>query len=271
MRASSQAALTAASERFEPVLRDAGARAEEFGTQLYGLADTLRGSGSLRRALSDPSRDGEAKARLIGSLLEGKVAAEVLDLVSGMVRSRWSQESDLATAVEELGTTSILAAAQSQGTLLQVEEELFRTERLLASSRDLRAALADTEASAERRIALIGSLIGSRALPATQLLVNRQVSSPHRGTLGSALRSIGEIAARRREQRVATVTAASPLSQAQEARLAQILGRSYGGEVHVNVAIDPRVVGGLRVQIGDEIIDATMLSRLQDARRRFSG
>ena len=271
MRASSQAAVTAAGERFEPVLREAGERARDFGGQLYEVADTLRSSGSLRRALTDPSRDGEAKATLVASLFEGKVAAEVLDLVAGMVRSRWSEEDDLATGIEELGTTSLLAAAQAQGTLLRVEEELFLTERLLASSRELRAALADTESSSERRVALLQSLIGSRTLLETQLLIDRLVRTPQRRTLGSALRSVGELAAKRREQLVATVTAASPLSQAQEARLAQILQRSYGREVHVNVAIDPEVIGGMRVQIADEVIDATMLTRLQDARRRFAG
>lgn len=271
MQASSQAALTAAAERFEPVLREAGERAQTFGSELYQFADTLAGAGSLRRALTDPARDGEAKARLVSELIGQRASAEVVDLLAGMVRSRWSAEADLEEAVAELGTTAVLASAQAQDTLLQVEDELFRIERLLASNRELQAALTDPDASVERRLALLHELLASRTLPQTEQVVERLTAVGRAGTLRAGLRRVGELAAARRSQRVATVTAAAPLSQAQEQRLAQILSRSYGAEVHVNVALEPAVIGGLRVQIGDEVIDATMLSRLQDARRRFAG
>jgi len=270
MRASSQAALSAASERWEASLREAGERGREFGAQLFQVADALAGSGSLRRALTDPARTGDAKARLVGSLFDGKIAPEVVDLLAGMVRSRWSADEDLGLAVEELGTASVLAAAQSRDALLEVEEELFRTERLLASSRELRAALAEREIDPQRRAGLLDSLIAG-ASEETRLLVRRLVATPRAGSLGSALRHVGELAAARRDRLVANVTAAGPLTQAQEERLGRILERAYGQPVQVNVGVDPAVIGGMRIQVGAEVIDGTTLTRLQDARRRFAG
>lgn len=271
MRASSQAALRAASERWEVSLRGAGERGRELGSQLFEVADTLASSGSLRRALTDPARTGDAKARLVGALFDGKVAPEVVDLLAGMVRSRWSADEDLGDAVEELATASVLSAAQSRGVLLEVEEELFRTERLLASDRELRAALANREIAPERRAGLLDSLIAERVSAETRLIVRRLVTTARAGSLASALRRVGELAAARRDRVVANVTAASPLTQAQEARLAEILQRAYGSAVQVNVGIDPQVLGGMRIQVGSEVIDATTLTRLQDARRRFAG
>ena len=271
MRASSQAALDAASERWEVSLRESGDRGLGFGTELFQVADTLMSSGSLRRAMTDPARPGEDKAQLVGNLYGGKTASAVVDLLSGMVRSRWSADEDFGQAVEELGLASILASAQAAGRLLEVEEQLFRVERLLASDRELRSTLWNIEIDADRRAGLLDSLLADRAHEETRAIVRRLVAVPRAGSLSSALRRVGEIAAARRQRLVASVTAASPLTQAQEARLAQILSRSYGSDVQVNVGIDPQVLGGLRVQIGAEVIDATMLTRLQDARRRFTG
>ena len=271
MRASSQAALEAASERWEASLRETGERGRELGIELFETADILASSGSLRRALADPARPGEAKAQLVTALFGGKIAAEAVDLLAGMVRSRWSADEDLGHAVEDLGLLSVLASAQSGGRLLEVEEQLFRVERLLAGNRELRTTMWNTEIDPGRRADLLDSLLTDRAHLETRTIVRRLVSVPRGGSLSGALRRVGEIAAARRQRLVASVTAASPLTQAQEARLAQILTRAYGSEIHVNVGIDPQVLGGLRIQVGAEVIDGTMLTRLQDARRRFAG
>lgn len=271
MRASSQAALAAATERWEASLRDAGERGRELGSQLFEVADTLASSGSLRRALTDPARSGDDKARLVGALFDGKVDPLVVDLLGGMVRSRWSEEEDLGAAVDELGIISVLAAAQSRDALLEVEEELFRVERLLASSRELRSKLAERDIDPQRRADLLDSILADRSQEETRQLVRRVIQAPRAGSLSAALHYLGELAAARRDRLVANVTAASPLTQEQEARLARILERTYGRAVQVNVGVDPAVLGGMRIQVGAEVIDGTMLSRIQEARRRFTG
>jgi len=271
MRATSQSSLDAARSTFDPVLRQAGAGAQELGAQLFEVADLLSGNGSLRRSLTDPAREGGDKAELIGALLSGKVHADVLDLLSGLGRSRWSTDDDLRAAVEVLGTDAVLASAESDGVLLEVESQLFTLQRLLADNRQLRLALAEKDRAMADRIGLLTSLIGARVAAQTLQLAERALSSSHEPSLAAALTHLIEAAAERRKQLVATVTAARPLSQAQTDRLDGILERAYGRAVHINVAVDPSVVGGVRIQIGDEVVDSTMLTRLDEARRRLAG
>ncbi len=271
MRASSQSSLETARSTFDPVLRRSGAGAQTLGTELFSVADLLSDNGGLRRALTDPAREGADKAEVVTTLLQGKVSGEVLDLLAGMVRSRWSAGDDLRAAAEVLGTDAVLASAEADGVLLDVESQLFTLQRLLADNRPLRLALAEKDRSVADRTALLTSLIGTRVAPQTLQLAERALSSSHEPSLAAALTHLIEAAAERRQQLVATVTAARPLTQAQIDRLDAILERAYGRAVHINVAVDPSVVGGVRIQIGDEVVDATMLTRLDEARRRLAG
>lgn len=271
MRASSQAALTAAQERWEPVLREVGDRATTLGEQLFGVVDALDSSAALRRALTEPSRDGADKAALATAVLRGKVDQEVLDLLAGLVRERWSATEDLVDAVETLATGSVLAAAQRAGRLEEVEDETFRLVRVLGEQRDLRIALEDRHVEPERRARLAESVLSGKVGPETALLVTRAARVKRDRTLVSTLRRITEAAAERRRHLVASVTAAVPLTRAQVDRLQGYLSRRYDRPVQVHVGLDPAVVGGLRVQVGDDVIDGTLASRLADARRRIAG
>jgi F-type H+-transporting ATPase subunit delta len=79
------------------------------------------------------------------------------------------------------------------------------------------------------------------------------------------------IAADRKEQLIAVVRSAVELSAAQRNRLAAALSESYGHKMHLNIVLDPSVVGGISVQVGDELIDGTAASRLAEVRRKLAG
>lgn len=271
MRATSQASLSAASDRWEPVLRQAGASAAGYGGQLFAVVDALDNSAGLRRALTEPTRDGDDKAAVVAQLLGGKVDDAVVDLVSGMVRSRWSADNDLADSIDELATISYLAAAESKNELTSLEEDTFRLTRVLAENRDLRFALGDRDSRSDRRVALLTEVFGGKISEDALALVTRAVRSLRARSLTAALTRIGDLAAERRRQLVAVVTSAVPLSQAQQDRLAGILAGAYGRDVQLNIAVDPDVAGGFRIQVGDEVVDATITSRLDHARRRLAG
>jgi F-type H+-transporting ATPase subunit delta len=271
MRASSQAALERARERWEPVLRQAGERARTFGEQLFGVVDVLDSSAALRRALTEPSRSGEDKAGLTQDVLTRTVDAEVVDLVSGLVRERWSEPRDLADAVETLAVDSILAAAEQAGRLEQVEGETHRLERIIADQRELRYALTDSDTSGERRGELMEKVLTGKVAPETAALAVRAAAVPRGHTLPALLRSVADQAAKRRERLIASVTSAVPLTDAQIERLTRILEQQHGRAVQVHVALDPAVVGGMRIQVGDDVVDATLASRVADARRRLAG
>ena len=107
-------------------------------------------------------------------------------------------------------------------------------------------------------------------LPATTQLVKQALSGSYR-TVVAALEDYERTAAQVQGERVATVHVARALSAADEQRLASALTRQYGRPVHLNIVIDPAVLGGLRVEIGDDVIDGTVVSRLDDARRKIAG
>lgn len=271
MRATSQASLRAAADRWEPVLQQAGADAATYGEQLFAVVDALDSSAGLRRALTEPTRDGGDKSAVVTQILDGKVDGPVLDLVSGMVRDRWSADADLADAIDELAVTSYLASAEAKGELSRLEEDTFRLTRVLAENRDLRFSLGDRDATPQRREALLAGVFAGKVSEDTLALVTRAVRSLRERTLTAALSRISELAAHRRRQLVAVVTAAIPLTETQQNRLGELLARTYGREVQLNIAVDPAVQGGFRIQVGDEVVDATILSRLDQARRRLAG
>lgn len=271
MRGSSQASYEAVERGFEPTLRAAGQDASVLGAELFGVVDALDGSGSLRRALSDPSRAGEDKAALVADLLGGKVDARVVGVLQEVARTRWSSEADLLEAVERLAAEAVLASAEAQGALEQVEDELFRLGRVLIGERTLRQAMTDRRAQPEARSALVESVLGGKVHPVTLQLVQRAAAHPRGRTIAKSLGDLGDLAAQRRRLLVAEVTAATVLTAPQQDRLAEVLERAYGRPVSVNVAVDPTVLGGLRIQVGSEVVDSTLLSRLDDVRRRLAG
>lgn len=271
MRGTSAASLAAAQERFEPVLTAAGQDGLTLGEQLFAVVAALDSSAALRRGLADPSRPGDDKARLVAAVLADGFDERVVDLVSGVVRSRWSNDADLVDAVERLGLDAVLASAQARGALETVEDELFRVSRALLGQREARAALSDGDTDPARRQALVDALLAGKVDPVTQALAERATTALRGRRFVPTLGWFGEIAAERRKRLVASVTSGSLLTQPQEDRLGALLERAYGRPVQLNVTVDPAVIGGLRIQVGADVVDSTVLSRLADARRRLAG
>lgn len=271
MRATSHASFEDASAHWEAVLADAGEAGLELGEELYQVSDLLTDSPALTRALTDPSRDGESKAGLARDVLAGRSDDRVAELVQVLARGRWSAPRDLPHALEVLAVDSVLAAAQARDRLEAVEDELFRVNRLLAGERSLRLAMANKDLPLERRLGVVDAVFGERVLPETRVFVDRAVTTLRERSMTSAFRAIGGRAAERRHRLMATVTVASRPTDAQVRRLGDLLERAYGRPFKVNVGVDPSVLGGLRVTIGTEVLDATTLSRLAEARRRMAG
>ncbi|NUR41238.1 MAG: F0F1 ATP synthase subunit delta [Streptomyces sp.] len=271
MNGASREALAAARERLDALTDNTSVSARTLADELAAVTALLDREVSLRRVLTDPAQAGEAKADLARRLLGGQVGGETADLVSGMVRSRWSQSRDLVDALEELAVLADLTAAQQSGALDDVEDELFRFGRIVASNTELRAALTDRAATGSAKSELLRSLLGGRADAATERLVTRLVTAPRGRSLEAGLESLSKLAADRRNRLVAVVTSAVPLSDAQKQRLGAALGKLYGHPVHLNIDVDPEVLGGIRVQVGDEVINGSIADRIEDAGRRLAG
>ena len=271
MNGASREALAAARERLDALTDNTSVDAGRLADELAAVTALLDREVSLRRVLTDPAQAAEAKAELAQRLLGTQVSGPAADLVAGMVRSRWSQSRDLVDALEELADTADLTAAQKAGTLDDVEDELFRFGRIVFGSTELRAALTDRSASAEAKSGLLRRLLGGRANAVTERLVIRLVTAPRGRSLEAGLESLSKLAAERRERMVAVVTSAVPLSDRQKQRLGAALAKVYGRQMHLNLDVDPEVVGGIRVQVGDEVINGSIADRIEDAGRRLAG
>ncbi|MBC9729022.1 F0F1 ATP synthase subunit delta [Streptomyces sp. TRM68367] len=266
----SREALAAARERVDALTDSTSVDAGRLADELAAVTALLDREVSLRRVLTDPAQAGEAKAELVQRLLAGQVGGEATDLLSGMVRSRWSQSRDLVDALEELANIADFTAAQRSGTLDDVEDELFRFARIVSSSIGLRAALTDRKATTSAKSELLRSLLGGRAAVVTERLVTRLVTAPRGRSLEAGLESLSRLAAERRDRTVAVVTSAVPLSDPQKQRLGAALAKLYGRRMHLNLDVDPEVVGGIRVRVGDELINGSIADRIEDAGRRMA-
>ncbi|MGY5071536.1 F0F1 ATP synthase subunit delta [Streptomyces griseus] len=269
MNGASREALAAARERLDALTDNTSVDAAKLAEELAAVTALLHREVSLRRVLTDPSQGGQAKAELAGRLLSGQVGGEAVDLVSGMVRSRWSQSRDLVDSVEELANTADLTAAQQSGVLDDVEDELFRFTRIVGSDKELRSALTNRTASVANKGELLRSLLGGRTQPATERIVTRLVTQPRGRSLEAGFESLSKLAAERRNRMVAMVTSAVPLSDRQKQRLGAALAKIYDRQMHLNLDVDPAVLGGISVRVGDEVINGTIAERLAEATRRM--
>lgn len=242
-----------------------------IAADLYAVADLLVGQPRLRRTLGDPATDAAGRAQLIGSLVSGKVDAKAQRIVEAAARLRWSTPWDLTDALEDAGDTALFAAADKQRSLEQLEDDLFRLERILDAEGDVAALLDEFTVAADRRVALLDRLVEGKVHPITLALLRHTVASQRKRNIVVAIDNLLEKAAGRQNRSVARVVSAVPLTDAQQTRLAAALSAMYGREMSVRTALDPQVQGGLVVRVGDEVIDGSIATRFATARAALAG
>ena len=269
MQGPSRGALVAVTTQLQQLLAG-GLDAGRAASELFAVTDLLDGNASLRRALADPMRPDAAKTGLVDRLLGGRISSEIADLVRVAVTQRWSEERDLPSALDQLGVGSVFVAADRRGRADQVEEELFRFERTVSGNPALRDAFADRQRTGADKSGLVRTLLEGRVEPETLTLATRAAAHPRGLRYERALESYLQTAASVRGQLTATVTSAVELTPAQRERLVATLTRMYGRPVTLGAVVDPQVVGGIRVQVGDEVIDGTIARRIDEVRRNLA-
>jgi F-type H+-transporting ATPase subunit delta len=272
MEASSRAAMAVLRERQAELTRgSAGPALLSLADELFAVARLLDGQLTLRRALADPAGKPEERAGLVRRLFASKLSADAVTLLETMAEQRWSRPIDLVDATTAMATEAALDAADARGELEGVEDELFRFGRIIGGDRELGRILSDRKAPAEGKTALLDRLLSGKVSPVTEQLLRNVLTGPYAGSAEHAVERLSEVASRRRGQSVARVTSAVALTPEQEQRLTASLTRLYGRTVGLQVTVDPSVLGGLVVQVGDEVIDGSIAHRLEAASRRLAG
>jgi F-type H+-transporting ATPase subunit delta len=276
MEASSRAAMD--ESRAALAAQTQGAPSNRRGDTLLALADELfavahllEGQPSLRRAMSDASARPDDRGGLVRRLLGAQISPTALTVVEAVARQRWSRPLDLVEATETLAVEAALDAAEARAELDSVEDELFRFGRIIAGDDDLLRILGDRNAPREGKAALLDRLLTGKVSPVTERLVRNSLTSPNVHNAENVVERLSEVAARRRGMSVAHVTSAVALTAVQERRLAEVLERLYGRSIGLQVQVDPAVLGGLVIRVGDEIIDGSIAHRLEAAGRRLAG
>ena len=238
--------------------------------ELFALVDVLDHNGTLRRAVTDSSRDAAARQGIVNSVFDGKISSQAMAVLTNAVAQRWSEDSDLADALERAAVLAVIASAQSRGgvdALDEVLNELLTFVRTVDSNAQAQEALSDHQASKEAKKKLAVALGGPATTAEGVLLLERVGSNPRGLHAARAADEFAEIIVKRQNRYIARVTSAINLSQAQLERLGRALNAVYGRELKLDVSVDPAVLGGLRVQVGDEVIDGTVETRMSDLSR----
>lgn len=269
MRGSSRGASKAAQAAFDTAL--AQGTGVTLAEELFAVSAVVDGNASLRRALADPSRDASDKQGLARALFGGRVGETTTGLVAEVAAQRWSAERDLGDTIESLAVQTLLASAEREGRIDRVEDELFRFERIVAGDPALRDTLSSRNTDGDGKAALVRNLLEGKAAPETVRLAEQAVRVPRGRRLDRVMEAYLQLAAQRREELTALVTVAAPLTEQQSARLRSALEAHYRKSVNLQVVQDPAVMGGIRVQVGDEVVDGTVLRRLDEARRHVTG
>jgi F-type H+-transporting ATPase subunit delta len=256
--------------RPSPASRAAASQAETVGDELFSVLHLLDREHGLRRALADPSRPADEKGAIVVALLHGKISEPTEALVAATVRARWASSADMTDALEQLAMEAYAISAQEQGQLDDLEDELFRFSRVVSTEPELRAALSEPSVPDQPKRELLDNLLAGKVTSVTLRLITEVSLYPRGRSLVASLDTCTRIAAERRRRLIAVVRSATGLSAPQRRRLAEALEGIYGHEVYINVVLDPTVVGGLTVQVGDELIDGSVASRLGDLRRKLT-
>lgn len=270
LRSTSRESLRVLVSRFDELTANVDADGlTSLGDDLAAVAKLLKTEQVLGKHFAEPTEDGEAKANLAEALLSGKISDTALEVVKAAVAQRWSDETDLHDTVRHTARLALLVRAERNDETSEVEDQLFRFSRILDSESRLSALLSDYTTPVDGRIALLDRLLENQAGPTTRALLAQTVELLGGERAEEAVRELAELAVARRGEVVAHVNTAAELSDAQRTRLAEVLGRIYGRPASLQLHIDPDMLGGLTIAVGDEVIDGSLASRLASAENQL--
>ena len=236
-----------------------------LANDLGSVVKVLRREAVLARHVADPSGNSAPKVALTERVLSGKVSDAALDVLRTAVSQRWSSTSDLIHGIQHAARLALLVRAEREDQIEDVEDQLFRFSRILDSEPRLITLLSEYTAPLAGRISLVTSVLHGRASKTAADLLRQAIELLHGERADEAVRELASLAVSRRGEVVAHVRAAAELSEAQTTRLTELLTRIYSHPVSLQLDVNPALLGGLTIAVGDEVIDGSLASKLASA------
>jgi F-type H+-transporting ATPase subunit delta len=265
---SSRQSLVALRDALDGKLNGASATdCSAISADLFKVLDSLDSSIGLRRALTDPARDQSSKSALVSDLFAKSIGGAALALVASAVSLRWSSSGEFADAIEQIAVEGQAAAANVTNELDKVQREIFTFSQLLIENPGLRQALNTSSDSIAHKQELLKSIFSSKFSAYTLSLLNQTVSTRRSRNIERTVVAYSHAVTARRNRVNAHVRTSIALTEAQTKKLNDSLTKQIGQSVHLNIEIDPTVIGGIAIRFGDEVIDGTISSRLAEANR----
>ena len=252
-----------------PKLRDTREDAWRIGNELFTITKVLDDSIQLERALTDPSRPVADKVAVLKELLGDNAHPMTMEIMTDLVSRRWSRARDIANAVEDFGVDAMMYYADATDATLQVSIELSELHSALLNLPVVRAKLYDYQATSEARVKLFREVFSGKTLnKVTMRLAEHATCNLRRRRYLETIQWLINKFSRHMGESMVTVTTATPLKKEQIKRLVEVYSAKVGRQVHINSVVDPTVLGGMRIQVGDEVTDNTVVAQLQNVHRK---
>lgn len=243
-----------------------GKAALTTGEELLAAGRVIGDSAQLRSTLADPSFADSDKSKVVSRLF-GSTSAATRSVLDTVATSRWSSHDDLLAGIEELGVSAVAASVDGDTDLIA---ELFAFGAAVTSDPELELAVGSKLGDTTAKVALVDRLLVGKASAQTLAIVRHLVQQPRGRRIRALITEAAGIVARHGELSLATVTVAHELSDDQLARLAAGLQSRYG-RLRINQVVDPSLIGGLRVQVGDDVIDGSVSTKLSTLKLQLAG
>ena len=252
-----------------PKLRDTREDAWRIGNELFTVTKVLDDSIQLERALTDPSRPVADKVAVLKELLGDNAHPMTMEIMTDLVSRRWSRARDIANAVEDFGVDAMMYYADATDTTLQVSIELSELHSALLNLPVVRAKLYDYQATSEARVKLFREVFSGKTLnKVTMRLAEHATCNLRRRRYLETIQWLINKFSRHMGESMVTVTTATPLKKEQLKRLVEVYSAKVGRQVHINSVVDPTVLGGMRIQVVDEVTDNTVVAQLPNLHRK---
>ena len=272
MHAASRESMTELATTLDNTVAQSNAAVDgaQIGPELFDVVEVLDSNRDLRVALIDPAASSEKRADLADRVFGEKLNQASRSVLRSAVDKDWSNTRDFRNGLVQLGRRALFRAAEADDKLTTVESELFQLARVFEDAPQLEMLLADRQASADRRRQLLASVLYGKVTSITETLALQAISRAKQRPV-EACETLSREAAQLRGYEVAHVVTAGELSDTQRSTLADKLGRIYGHKMSIHGEVDPSILGGMVIRVGDERIDGSTSGKLEKLRRAFAG
>ena len=249
-------------------LQEQDEHALDIARQLLDVTAVLDDNTRLQRELTDPGRATDERVALVHTIFGGRVDDLSEQILCSLVRKRWSKTMHLVNSLEDIAVEAVFYAADAQGVTSQVSAELSRVHSALLNLPEVLSGLSDTRASWDARARLLNAVVRTDELhPLTKFLIDHVAHQPRRRRFLSALNWLTERIPDHEGDRVVTVITAVPLTEEQRSRIDSAYSKKLGTSVFIDSVVDPRVMGGMRIQHGARVTDTTVAAQLKALQR----